>query len=141
MNHYTNVASSNMTDLFNTLSYMTQSSNENKQSTSDSFNTIMTSIVSFNFELNKLASNLSNTQSGVTLLCSNIPPPNFHPSTPTNSAPLDDLAMLNISGFQMPPITPVPNYHYPQSSIPVQQSKFEFIRSEPTQNQNTQRCA
>ena len=95
--------------LMSTLSYMSQSFNENKQPTSDSFNTIMTRIVNFNFELNKLASDLSNTQK------------------------LDDPAILNIAGdYSSAKLSLSPKI------FPGPANKFEFIRPEATQNQNAQ---
>ena len=136
VNQFTNAANAKMTDLNSNLSYMHHSFNENKQVTADSLDTIMSRIDGFNSELIKLSSNLSNTQGDIALLRSSIPPPSFQPSTPTHNAPLDDPAIINMSGFQIPPITPVPNFQYPQSPFPIPQTKVEF-RPEATQNQAT----
>ena len=93
----------------------------------DNLNTIITKLDGLNSVLGELSKGLSNTQTEVSLLRSNIPPATFQPSIPSNIAPLDDPAILNISGFQVPPITPVTNYNHHTGSLPVQQMKSEFI--------------
>ena len=106
VNQFTESTNTKMKDLENHFAYLNQSFNVHRQSNKDNLKTIITKLDGFNSLLDKLSKGLSNTKSEVSLLRSNIPPPAIQPSTPSNIAPLDDRAILNISGFQVPPITP-----------------------------------
>lgn len=150
VNQFTESTNTKVKALENHFAYLNQSFSVNRQSNTDNLNSIINKLDSFNSVLGGLSKGLSNTQTEVSLLRSNVPPPTFQPSTPSNIAPLNDPAILNISGFQVPPITPVTNYNHigsfpvqqmksefiPPSSLPVQEARLGLIQSGQTQNQD-----
>ena len=62
--------------------------------TSANLSACMDRLDKFDLKINKLASSLVSTQTELTILRSNVPPPNYQPSTPLNN------------GFIIPPMTP-----------------------------------
>ena len=103
INTFANDTAASVSDLRGNLTDLMQKVDENKSKSDHDVRSVIERLDKFDFEMSRIADNLNNTQSEVTMLRSSVPPPNYQPSTPSKTALNFPSLAPSYPGLNLPP--------------------------------------